>query len=51
MHRRVIVLIAVWYGMSLTCLAGDGRAEQPIPGAPVNVVLIRYHFDYESAQI
>jgi mono/diheme cytochrome c family protein len=23
--------------MSLTCLAEDGRAEQPIPGAPVNV--------------
>ena len=37
MHRRVIVLIAVWCGMSLTCLAGPGRAEQPIPGAPVNV--------------
>ena len=37
MHRRGIVLLAVWCGMSLTCLAGDGRAEQPIPGAPVNV--------------
>ena len=37
MHRRVIVLIAVWCGMSLTCLAGPGQAEQPIPGAPVNI--------------
>jgi mono/diheme cytochrome c family protein len=23
--------------MSLVCLAGPGRAEQPIPGAPVNI--------------
>ena len=37
MNRWGIVLIAVWGGILLACLAGAGSAEQSIPGGHSNI--------------
>jgi mono/diheme cytochrome c family protein len=41
-------MIVVWCGMSLAFLAGNGGAEQTIPGAPVNIGR-QYFVQYCSA--
>jgi mono/diheme cytochrome c family protein len=43
-----MVLITVWYGLVLTLLAGNGRAQQTVPGGHVSVGQ-QYFMQYCSA--
>jgi mono/diheme cytochrome c family protein len=48
MYRRVLVWTAVWGGLALALLAGNGRLEHVMPGEPGNVGQ-QYFVQYCSA--